>query len=144
MNPFHVPKGEIVSDKSIAMSINNVLAKYNLAIFQANKARMPGWTHLKSMMKWEANYNENGQREFTRKPKYFIFNTCPITLSAYPQQIYSNLRPDDMLKQNGDDPCDTDRYALMYVQEGQMPKPEDTLYDKMLREVSRRPVSKYV
>jgi len=122
LNPFSRKKGELLSDKSIAMMINSVLAKHNLVMLQANKARVSGWTHLKSMMKWDATLDPDGRRVFSRRPRYFIFNTCPITLAAYPQQIHSQTKPEDMLKQDGDDPCDADRYALLYIAEGEKPK----------------------
>lgn len=122
MNPFSRPKGEMVSDKSIAMMVNSKLKKHNMVMLRANKERIPGWAHLRSMLKWEAKYNKMGQREFIRKPKYFIFNTCPITLNAYEQQVHSKLRPEDMFKQTGDDPCDTDRYGLMYIKSDKVEK----------------------
>ena len=123
LNPFAKKKGELGSDKSIAMRVNLSLSKYGLVMLQANKDRFSGWTHLRSMLKWDADRNPDATRHFIREPKYRIFNTCPITLSAYPQQIHSKLRPEDMLKQDGDDPCDTDRYALMYIQKGHKPEP---------------------
>lgn len=124
LNPFSRSKGEMVSDKSIATMVNSTLAKRKMVMLKANKARIPGWTHLRSMLKWEGGHDDSGRRHFTREPKYRIFNTCPLTLSSYERQVHSSLRPEDMLKQDGDDPCDTDRYALMYIREGKLPEKE--------------------
>jgi len=51
-----------------------------------------------------------------------FFKTCPISIGAYPNMIHSELKPEDMQKIDGDDPCDTDRYAMMAIFEKAMPK----------------------
>ena len=135
-NPFQQPKkGEAPTDKSIAAQFNAVIGKENKFMYQANKERITGWAELRSLMKWDAELNADGTRCFTRKPKFYIFSTCPETIGAYPDQIHSELRPEDMLKQDGDDPCDTDRYAVMGIKGGILPKETKTrereMWDKI-------------
>ena len=57
-------------------------------------------------------------------------------------QIHDELKPGDMKKAEGDDPCDADRYAIMAVMEhyetivknywleANYPKPKPTLLEK--------------
>ena len=121
-NPFQTKselsyKQEAYTDKSIALQMNDIFIKsLKIQMFQANKDRMTGWVNLKSLMKWEGEVSEGG-RVLKKEPSYRIFSTCESTIRAYPNQIHSELRPEDMQKQDGDDPCDTDRYALMAITE---------------------------
>jgi phage terminase large subunit len=138
LNPYSAKKPqEAYSDKSIAETIRSVLQRHGMDMFQANKNRITGWTLLKTMLQWDAELNAQGRREFTKRPKYYVFSACPLTISAYPNMIHSKLHPEDMQKIDGDDPCDTDRYALMHIQGGIKPKPPMTHYDKMLKEVTK-------
>ena len=136
-NPFQRPaKGEAYSDKSIADQINSVLSERDLYMYKANKDRINGWTELRSLMKWDADLKEDGRREFKRRPKYYVFSTCKATIAAYPDMIHSELRPEDMLKQDGDDPCDTDRYAIMAIKAGiKTVRQPDGDHDKVMQKV---------
>ena len=122
-NPFQTiseaRQEEVVTDKSIALQINDVLNP-KLDMLKANKARITGWTNLKTSLQWKGEVRD-GEHVIVKKPHYYIFKTCPITLAAYPNQIHANLKPGDMLKQDGDDPCDTDRYALMAFSDNKVP-----------------------
>lgn len=133
-NPFQIAsearKDEVITDKSIALQVNEVLSKVNLYMQQANKARVTGWTNLKVAFQWRGDYNEDGTRNIIKAPKYRMFKTCISTIAAYPNQIYSKLRPEDMFKQSGDDPCDTDRYALMAISEKVMPEVRNILEEE--------------
>ncbi|MBC8489981.1 MAG: hypothetical protein H8D45_28525 [Bacteroidetes bacterium] len=117
-NPFQTTyeaiQGEVYTDKSIALQINDILAKAGMTMMKANKARITGWTNLKTLMKWKGEYTDSGVK-ITESPKFRIFNTCTKTLTAYPRQIYDELKPGDMKKQPGDDPIDADRYAIMAI-----------------------------
>jgi len=139
VNPFRKTGGdEFYSDKSIALQINAELGKSNLLMLKANKARVTGWANLRSLLKWDGKIGDNGKRKIFRPPKYFIFNTCKATLAAYPAQIHSKLNPEDMLKQDGDDACDTDRYAIMYIRAGAREKEQPrTLHEKIMIEARR-------
>ena len=147
-NPFQTAyeasQGEVYSDKSIALQINDILANAGMLMMKANKARITGWTNLKTMMKWKGEYTDKGVN-LIESPRYRIFNNCIKTLSAYPSQIYDDLKPGDMKKQDGDDSCDTDRYAIMaiwenynfdvrsYFIEEQIVKKEKDIFDEALK-----------
>jgi len=121
-NPFQTKselgyKQEVYTDKSIALMMNDVfINKLKVQMFQANKDRMTGWVTLKSALKWEGETTKEG-RILTKEPSYYVFETCESTIRAYPDMVHNELRPGDMVKTNGDDPCDTDRYALMAITE---------------------------
>lgn len=121
LNPFQslseVRADYMYSDKSIALQINDVLAKYGMSMQQAVKSRITGWTNLKTLLKWKGDVDSDGKRVITKTPKYYVFNSCEHTIKAYPRMIHNDLKPEDMLKMNGDDPCDCDRYAIMALNE---------------------------
>ncbi len=141
INPYQAGSGArqgvMYSDKSIADTLQRILKQANITLYQANKARITGWTLLRTMMEWDAEFDQNNVRVFKKKPQYYIFKTCVKTLTTYPNMIHDDLKPEDMEKMDGDDPCDTDRYALMHIKGGKIPKPPDTTYDKLLREVTQ-------
>ncbi|MFX0133026.1 MAG: phage terminase large subunit [Candidatus Hodarchaeota archaeon] len=125
-NPFQSKadlstKQEVFTDKSIALQINEVLiTNLGISMFQANKDRVTGWVNLKSLMKWEGEVTAKG-RILEKEPKYRIFSTCYQTIACYPNMIHSELRPEDMEKIDGDDPVDSDRYAIMAITDKKIP-----------------------
>ena len=144
-NPFYGSsegrKQEVFTDKSIALQINDVLGSRGLTMMQANKSRNTGWVQVKTLLKWKADLNADGTRNVVESPRLKFFKTCPVTIGAYPNMIHSELKPEDMQKIDGDDPCDTDRYAMMAIFEQKMPKirnyrveAERTEVDKMKTE----------
>ena len=136
INPFKkIPQEEAYTDKSIADEINAELSKGRMYMEQANKARITGWTNLKTMMQWKGEINPDGTRKILKQPKYRIFSTCTETLKAYPNQIHSKLVPEDMQKQNGDDTIDTDRYALMHIIEGIKPVRKKTEVEDFIESI---------
>lgn len=119
LNPFSKPRpGELYSDKSIAAQMNEIFKSRNLLMYQANKARITGWTYLKTLMQWKGTRLSDGSMNITQKPKFFMFANCESTIAAYPNQIFSEIKPEDMQKMDGDDPCDTDRYAILAIRDG--------------------------
>jgi phage terminase large subunit len=140
LNPYSSPKpGEAYSDKSIAGTINSVIQNAGLYMHMANKDRITGWTALRSAMQWEASLRSDGTREFSKRPKYYVFSNCVETIAAYPNMIHSTLKPEDMQKLDGDDPCDTDRYGLMAIQQGVKPKgPPKTAAQKLMIRATKK------
>ncbi|PIZ12978.1 MAG: hypothetical protein COY53_07285 [Elusimicrobia bacterium CG_4_10_14_0_8_um_filter_37_32] len=129
---YEASQWETVSDKSIALQINDVLGKAGILMMKANKARITGWTNLKVFMKWVGEYTKEGVK-ISKQPRFKIFNTCKNTLKAYPVQLYDDLKPGDMRKKAGDDPCDTDRYAIMTISERKYVE-VDNYYDRAVAE----------
>ena len=139
-NPFSKKKqGVAATDKSIATEINSIVGKKGMSMLQANKSRKTGWTLLRSMMQWKGEMDDSGEWRISQQPKYRIFNTCETTLAAYPNQIHSELVPEDMMKQDGDDPPDTDRYALMHIFKGQVPVRPKTAEEKFIDSITQGP-----
>jgi hypothetical protein len=112
-NPFarQQPDKYANRQQSIAYQINVELREIGLHMRQANKARQTGWVNIKTLLKWKGNHTVEGI-EFTQPPRFQVFSTCTKTMEAYPMMIHDEKRPGDMEKMDGDDPCDTDRYAI--------------------------------
>lgn len=74
--------------------------------------RIAGAAHLRSYL---------ALRGETKKPRFFIFNTCPITYDCLSRMVHDPNRVEDVLKQDavegdattGDDAYDMVRYGLM-------------------------------
>lgn len=74
--------------------------------------RIAGAAHLRSYL---------ALRGDNKKPRFYIFNTCPITYDCLSRMVHDPNRVEDVLKQDaidsdpttGDDPYDMVRYGLM-------------------------------
>lgn len=75
--------------------------------------RIQGAAQLRSYLAWQGRPN--------KKPRFFIFNTCPISFDSISRMIHDPDRVEDVLKVNategdplsGDDAYDMVRYGLM-------------------------------
>lgn len=75
--------------------------------------RIQGAAHLRSYIAWKGKKNN--------KPRFFLFDTCPITFDTLSRMIHDPDRVEDVLKidategdpLSGDDAYDETRYALM-------------------------------
>ena len=112
-NPFATSRAneEAYTDKSIAIQIQSM----GVPLIQANKARVNGWTNVRSMLKWE--YIKPDGTIDIKEPRFKVFETCPKTIDGYPIQIHSATKPGDLEKKDGDDHQDTDRYTLFHISE---------------------------
>ncbi len=75
--------------------------------------RIQGAAQLRSYLAWQGRQNN--------KPRFYIFDTCPITFDTISRMIHDPDRPEDVLKVDategdplsGDDAYDMVRYGLM-------------------------------
>lgn len=105
-------KKNVINDQS-PPTIAEEFAKYEIYLKPAVIDRVPGANQLRKYLAWEGKPNN--------KPKFFIFETCPITFDCITRMVIDPDRPEDVLKvdasegdpMTGDDPYDMVRYGLM-------------------------------
>jgi len=86
---------------------------HGIVLKQAVLDRIAGAAQLRSYLAWKGKRN--------KKPRLFIFKSCPITFDALTRMIVDPDRPEDVLKvdategdpMTGDDPYDILRYGMM-------------------------------
>lgn len=86
---------------------------HNIMLSRAKIDRVQGATQLRNYLAW--NDKPDG------KPRFYIFDTCPLTFDAISRMQIDPDEPEDVLKQDavegdpltGDDCYDMARYALM-------------------------------
>lgn len=86
-----------------------------IVLSKAATDRVQGANQVRQYLSWK---NKNG---INTKPRFYIFNTCPVTFDCLTRMQHDPDRPEDVLKQDskegdvmsGDDPYDMVRYFLM-------------------------------
>lgn len=120
-----------VTFKSGAHTIAEEFGKNGIDLSRANIGRKQGAAQLRNYLAWEGKSGEENGR-----PRFFIFDTCPITFDCISRMVYDPDDAEDVLKvdsengdpSTGDDPYDMVRYALMSrppvaERQGRGPKP---------------------
>jgi len=87
--------------------------KHGIHLKRAVIHRIQGANQLRKYLAWEGKPNN--------QPKFFIFDTCPVSFDCISRMIIDPDRPEDVLKvdategdtMTGDDPYDMVRYGLM-------------------------------
>jgi len=99
--------------KCVGPTIREEFAKYKIYLKQANIDRINGASQVRSYLAWRNKPN--------KKPKFFIFNTCPISFECLTRMEHDPNRIEDVLKVDadqgdpytGDDSYDMIRMGLM-------------------------------
>jgi len=86
---------------------------HNIVLTRAKIDRVQGATQVRNYLAWQGRPNN--------RPRFFIFETCPVTFDALNRMQVNPDEPEDVLKQDaadgdpltGDDAYDMVRYALM-------------------------------
>jgi len=89
--------------------------EHGITLSRASVDRIQGATQVRNYLAWQNLPNGRTQ------PRFFIFDTCPITFDCLSRMQHDPDRIEDVLKQDstegdphsGDDPYDMVRYALM-------------------------------
>lgn len=105
-------KKGIINDKT-PPTISEEFQKHGIHLQKAIVDRIQGANQVRKYLAWDGRPNN--------KPKFFIFDTCPITYDCLSRMIVDPDRPEDVLKvdstegdpMSGDDPYDMVRYGLM-------------------------------
>ncbi len=82
------------------------LLKKDIRLVRADNNRILGWNSVRE-------YLRPFEREGVLTAKFQVFSTCSALISCLPSQQHDERNPEDMLKQDGDDPADELRYAIM-------------------------------
>lgn len=102
----------INKDQGNPPTIAEEFLKHDIHLKHAVIDRIAGAAHLRSYL---------APRGIHKKPRFYIFNTCPISYDCLSRMVHDPNRAEDVLKQDavggdvytGDDPYDMIRYALM-------------------------------
>jgi phage terminase large subunit len=89
--------------------------KHNILLTRANIDRVQGATHLRNYLAWQ------NKADGRNKPRFFIFETCPVSFDCLTRMIHDPNNIEDVLKvdategdiMTGDDPYDMIRMGLM-------------------------------
>ncbi len=84
-------------------------------LIKADNARVVGWGVVREYLRPYKGSDDKVTANLQ------IFSTCPAMLRCLPEQVHSETQPEDMAKQDGDDPADELRYAAM-----SRPRPSST------------------
>lgn len=103
----------VLKDSYAPPTIAEEFQTHGIQLSRAVLDRVQGASQLRSYLAW--------QDKPTKKPKLFIFNTCPHTFDAIARMVHDPDRVEDVLKVNategdplsGDDAYDMIRYGLM-------------------------------
>lgn len=104
-----------ILNQNTAPNIAEEFLKYEIVLRKANIDRVQGAAQVRNYLAWR---NLASGRT---KPRFYIFNTCPITFDCLSRMEHDPNHPEDVLKvdategdpMTGDDAYDMVRYALM-------------------------------
>jgi phage terminase large subunit len=104
-----------VLNESSPPTIAEEFAKHSIMLKRANIDRIQGAAQVRSYLAWQNKANGHN------KPRFYIFDTCPITFDCLTRMQHDPNKVEDVLKvdakegdvYSGDDPFDMVRYALM-------------------------------
>jgi len=102
-----------VINESSPPTIAEEFAKYEIYLKRATIDRIQGADQVRRYLAWEGRPNN--------RPRFYIFDTCPITFECITRMIVDPDNLEDVLKidasegdvMSGDDPYDMVRYGLM-------------------------------
>lgn len=104
---------KVIMNETSPPTIAEEFQKHDIFLKKANIDRINGASQLRNYLAWQGRPNET--------PRFFIFDTCPISYDCLTRMLHDPNRPEDVLKQDategdvntGDDPYDAIRYGLM-------------------------------
>lgn len=94
---------------------------HGLVLGRAQIDRVQGATQVRNYLAWRGKDRDAKGAAVDGKPRFFVFETCPITFDALSRMQYDPDHPEDVLKVDategdpltGDDAYDMVRYGLM-------------------------------
>lgn len=106
-------KKSVLRDDAQPPTVAEEFAKQDVVLKKATIDRVQGASQLRSYLAWRDRPNN--------KPRFYIFDTCPISYDCISRMIFDPDHPEDVLKvdasegdpMTGDDPYDMVRYGLM-------------------------------
>lgn len=103
----------VLKDSAQPPTVAEEFATHGISLKKATVDRIQGAAQLRSYLAWRDRPNN--------KPRFYIFNNCPISFDTISRMIHDPDRVEDVLKvdasegdpQSGDDAYDMIRYGLM-------------------------------
>lgn len=104
---------KVVMNETSPPTIAEEFARHGIHLKKASIDRIQGANQLRKYLAWQDRPNN--------KPRFFIFDTCPISFDTISRMIHDEDRPEDVMKVDaidgeigtGDDAYDMVRYGLM-------------------------------
>jgi len=104
---------KVVMNETSPPTIAEEFARHGIHLKKAIIDRIQGASQLRKYLAWQDRPNN--------KPRFFIFDTCPLSYDAIARMLHDPDRPEDVLKvdaiegdlNTGDDAYDMVRYGLM-------------------------------
>jgi phage terminase large subunit len=104
---------KVVMNETSPPTIAEEFARHGIHLKKAIIDRIQGASQLRKYLAWQDRPNN--------KPRFFIFETCPLSYDAIARMLHDPDRPEDVLKvdaiegdlNTGDDAYDAIRYGLM-------------------------------
>lgn len=108
-------KKNVLKDEARPSTVAEEFLEHGINLKRAVIDRIQGAAHLRSYLAW------NNLPSGRTKPRFFIFNTCPVTFDTLTRMIHDPDNVEDVLKVDatdgdplsGDDAYDETRYAIM-------------------------------
>ena len=104
---------KVVMNETSPPTIAEEFSKHGIHLKKAVIDRIQGAAQVRSYLAWQGRPN--------LKPRFFIFDTCPLSFDAIARMLHDPDKPEDVLKvdavegdiNTGDDAYDMVRYGLM-------------------------------
>lgn len=105
----------VLRDQAAPPTIAEEFAVHGINLKKATIDRVQGAAHMRKYLAWRELDGKH------KKPRFFIFETCPISYNTIARMIHDPDKPEDVLKvdakegdvDSGDDAYDMCRYGLM-------------------------------
>ena len=103
----------VLREEAKPPTVAEEFSAHEIQLKKATIDRIQGAAQLRSYLAWQGKANN--------KPRFYIFNTCPISFDCISRMIFDPDKPEDVLKvdasegnpMSGDDAYDMIRYGLM-------------------------------
>lgn len=107
----------VLKDDGSPPTVAEEFASHGISMTPATVDRIQGAAQVRSYLAWQKKLagGKDG------KPRFYMFDSCPVTFDCLSRMIHDPDRPEDVLKvdategdpMSGDDPYDMVRYGLM-------------------------------
>lgn len=107
-------------DEALPPTVAEEFQSHGINLKKATIDRIQGASQMRKYLAWK-NLPIDAAGNQRKKPKFYIFKSCPVTFNTISRMVHDPDRPEDVLKMNategdptsGDDGYDMCRYGLM-------------------------------
>ncbi len=109
-------------EQATTKSIYQKFLECGLYCQKANNDRVSGWNNFRELLSWDEN----------RKPKLYVFDTCPETIRTLPGLVHDENDVEDLDSDGEDHLADAIRYGLMHTVSAHRQSREKTEMEKLI------------